>query len=163
MAFTRITSEGFTSPVTITRPANTTAYTANDVLGGAITFTNAAPTSPQGNELIITSVELEADITAIPAGMTTFNLYLYNVTPPSAIADNAAFDIPSGDRASFIGKIVIGALVDEGSTLYIRADNINAHIKSANSSLFGYLVTVGGFTPAANSEVYKLTLHGLRV
>lgn len=154
-----INTQGYTSPATITRPANTTAYTANDVLGGAITFSSAAPSA--GADLIVTSVELEADITAIPAGMTTFNLYLYSVTPPSAIADNAAFDLPSGDRASFLGKIIIGAPVDEGSTLYVRADNVNAHLKSASGSLFGYLVTVGGFTPAANSEVYKITLHGV--
>lgn len=150
---------GFTSPATITRPANTTAYTANDVLGGAITFAAAAPAL--GGDLMVTSVELEADIAAVPAGMTTFNLYLYNVTPPSAIADNAAFDLPAGDRASFLGKIVIGALVDEGATLYYRADNINAHIKTTSSSVFGYLVTVGAFTPAGNSEVYKVTLHGV--
>lgn len=154
-----VKTQAYTSPATITRPANQTPYTANDVLGGAITFASAGPSA--GGDLLITSVELEADIAAIPAGMTTFSLYLYNVTPPSAVADNGAFDLAAGDRASFIGKIVIGAPVDEGSTLYYRADNVNAHIKTASGSVFGYLVTSGGFTPAANSEVYKVTLHGV--
>lgn len=155
-----VASQAYTSAATITRPANQTPYTANDNVGGAITFTSAGPAA--GGDLLVTSVELEADISAIPAGMTTFNLYLYNVTPPSAVADNGAFDLPSGDRASFLGKIVIGAPVDEGSTLYARADNVNAHLKVASGgSLFGYLVTAGAFTPAANSEVYKVTLHGV--
>lgn len=159
-AVSSLPSQGYTSAATITRPANTTAYTANDVLGGAITFTAAGPSA--GGDLIVTSVELEADIAAIPSGMTSFSLYLYNVTPPSAIADNAAFDIPSGDRASFLGKIALGTPVDEGSTLYIRTDQVNAHLKVASGgSLFGYVVTAGAFTPAGNSEVYKVTLHGV--
>lgn len=152
-------SAGYTSAQTVTRPSNTTAYSASDVLGGAITFASIAPSA--GGNIMITSVELEADITSLPSGMTNFNLYLYNVTPPSAIADNAAFDIGSGDRASFIGKIALGILVDEGSTLYVRNDVVNAHVLAASSSIFGYLVTVGAFTPASNSEVYKVTLHAV--
>lgn len=151
----------FKSAVTITRPANATAYTANDVLGGALTFSGVAPAI--GGEVQIVSAELEADISAIPTGMTSFALYLYSVTPPSAIADNAAFDIPAGDRSSFIGKISVGTPADEGSTLYIRTNGINAQVSAAGSTIYGYLVTAGGFTPAGNSEVYKVTLHTVAV
>lgn len=153
---------GYTSPVTITRPANTTPYTAGDVLGAtaaAITFPLIGPAN--GGDLLITSIELEIDVTTIPAGMTTFALYFYSVTPPSALADNAAFDLAAGDRASFLGKVIIGAPVDEVSTLYYRTDNVNAHLKLASNSVFAYLVTVGAFTPAGNSEVYKITLHSI--
>jgi hypothetical protein len=154
-----VKSAAFTSPATVTRPANQTPYTGGDVVGGAITFASAGPTA--GGNLIITSAELELDVTAIPAGMTSFNLYLYNVTPPSATADNSPFDLAVGDRASFIGKIAMGSPVDEGSTLYSRVDQVQAHILAASGSVFGYLVTVGGYTPAANSEVYKVTLHAI--
>lgn len=150
-------SQGFTSPATITRPANTTAYTANDNIGGAITFANAAPSG--GGDILINSAELEADIAAIPAGATSYRLYLYTVTPPSALADNTAWDLPSGDRASFLGYVDLGLIADLGSTLYCRVDGLATQIKAASSSVFGYLVTNGGFTPAANSEVYKVTLH----
>lgn len=144
--------------VAVQRPANTTAYTANDVVGGVIQFQNIA--WAEGGEVIITSTALELDIAAIPSGMTSFNLYLYNVTPPSALADNAPFDIPAGDRAAFIGKIALGTPVDEGSTLFVGADQINKQVSvPAGASLFGYLVTAGGFTPAANSEVYGVTMH----
>ena len=155
-ASTVLAGLGYTSPITITRPANADAYTANDVLGGALTF----PLVGRSGEVIqITSVELEADVAAVPAGMTSFALYLYSVTPPSALADNAAFDIPAGDRASFLGKVTAGTPVDEGSTLYVRTNGINAQMKLASTSIFGYLVTAGGFTPAGNSEVYNVTLH----
>jgi hypothetical protein len=152
---------GASSSVTITRPANTTAYTANDVLGAAaaaIEFTSIGPTA---GRIIITTVQLEIDVTALPTGMANFDLYLYGVTPPSALADNAAFDLPSGDRASFLGKIEIGVPVDEGSTLYIEKQNINKQVTLTGTSLFAYLKTSGAFTPAGNSEVYKVTLHAV--
>jgi len=153
-----VISGGYDVPVTITRPANQTPYTAGDVVGGAfeIPLIGRATSS-----IMITTGELEIDVSAIPSGMTSFRLYLYNVTPPSAIADNAAWDLPSGDRASFLGYVDLGTPVDLGSTLYVRADQINAQFRTVTTSLFGYLVTAGAYTPAANSEVYKPTLHSV--
>jgi hypothetical protein len=152
---------GYTAAVTVTRPANATPYTANDVLGAAAAAITFPSIGPSAGHIIITDAALEIDVAAIPAGMTSFNLYLYSVTPPSALADNAAFDIPAGDRASFLGKISIGTPVDEGSTLYVETNQINKKVLLAGTSLFGYLVTVGGFTPAGNSEVYKVTLQAV--
>lgn len=160
-----------TARLVITRPANATPYTANDVLGAsaaALTFPSMAPLTFAGNanpQVLITGAQLEIDVAAVPAGMTSFRLYLYNVTPPSALADNAAWDLPSGDRASFLGYIDVGTPVDLGSTLYVETNGINKQlvIPAATTSLFGYLVTNGGFTPAGNSEVYVLTLHALAV
>lgn len=142
--------------VTITRPANTTAYGAGDVVGGAQSIANIGPSA---SAIMITGAQLELDIAAIPSGMTSFRAHLYNVTPPSAIADNAAFDLPSGDRASYLGFIDLGTPEDLGSTLYVEATNLNKQVKLSGTGLFAYLVTAGGFTPANNSEVYKLTLH----
>jgi hypothetical protein len=158
-------SEGYTASVSITRTADTNAYTANDVVGAAtgstaaVTFLNIAPPSGPG-DMLITSAELEIDASAIISGQTSYNLYLYSVTPPSALGDNAAFDIPSGDRASFLGKISLGTPVDEGSTLYVSTDGINKQIRAASRNLYGYLVTVGGYTPAS-ATVHKITLHAL--
>ena len=146
-----ITSGALTSQPTVTRPANTTAYTAGDVVGGAITFTNAVGAA---GEFFITDADLRIDVTAIPSGMTSFRLYLYNVTPPSALADNAAWDLPSGDRSAFLGYVDLGTIVDLGSTLYVQSWGLNKRMKAASTSLFGYLVTNSGYTPAANSEVY---------
>jgi hypothetical protein len=155
-----LNSGAFDVVTTITRPANTTAYTALDVLGqtggAALDLGTLGPT---GATIQINSVQLEGDIAAIPSGQTTWELHLYSVTPPSALADNAAFDIPSGDRPSYLGFIAIATVVDYGSTLYVEANNIGKQVRLAGTHLFGYLKTVGAFTPAANSEVYKLTLH----
>ena len=151
-------SSGYGSRVSASRANNATAYTANDVVLGAVTFSNVGPSG--GGEVIITSAALEIDVAAVPSGMTSFNLYLYNATPPSAVADNGAFDIPSGDRASLVGKVSLGTPVDEGSTLKVHTDSINQQVTvPSGGTLYGYLVTAGAFTPAGNSEVYVVTLH----
>ena len=97
------------------------------------------------------------DTGTIASGQTSFELALYSVTPPSALVDNAAWDLPSGDRASFLGRFSLGTPVDLGSTLYVRVDGINAHIKAASSTLYGYLITNGAYSPAA--IVRTVVLH----
>lgn len=154
-------SQGHSVAASVTRTNDTNAYTANDVIGAATGSTAAlsfANVGRSGGDIMITSAEIEIDAAALISGETSYNLYLYNVTPPSALGDNAAFDIPSGDRASFLGKLSLGTPVDEGSTLYLQTDGINKHVKLAGTGLFAYLVTVGAYTPTA-SRVHKVTLH----
>lgn len=156
---------GSTSSVTITRTADTNAYTANDVIGAATGSTACVEfvglsKFPLG-DILITSTELEIDASAVISGETSYRLYLYGITAPSALGDNAAWDLPSGDRASFVGYVDLGTPVDLGSTLYVRIDGVNAHFKmGATTSLFGYLVTIGGYTPTS-ARVYKVTLHAV--
>jgi hypothetical protein len=79
------------------------------------------------------------------------------VTPPSALADNAAWDLPSGDRASYVGSIALGTVVDVGSTLYVEQTGLTKQIiVPAGGSLFGYLVTNGAFTATAAARVVTL-------
>jgi len=144
------------SAPTVTRPANATAYTAGDVVGGAITFSAVGPAG--GRSVRVNTASLRINVAAVPSGMTTFRLYLYSVTPPSAIADNSPFDLPSGDRASFLGYVDLGTPADLGATLYSQTQP-EVHLPLAGADVYGYLVTAGGFTPAGNSEVYVPTLR----
>lgn len=158
-----VVSQGYGVAVSVTRTNDTNAYTANDVIGAAtgstaaLTFANIGPSA---GKIMLTTAEFEIDASSVISGMTTFRLYLYNVTPPSALGDNAAFDLPSGDRASFLGYVELGTPVDLGSTLYVQTTQINKQVALASASLFGYLVTVGGYTPAAQT-VHKITLHAV--
>ncbi len=149
--------------VSVTRTNDTNAYAAGDVIGAATGSTAAlqfANLRPGGaGEFMITSATLEIDVSAIPSGMTTFELALYSVTPPSALGDNAAWDLPSGDRASFLGRIQLGAPVDLGSTLYVSVDGINKQISLAGTGVFAYLITDAAYTPTAQA-VHKVGLHG---
>jgi hypothetical protein len=137
----------------------TTAYAANDVVGpggggnAALTFafTDRSGSAAAAGEFMITSAALEIDDTAIITGQTSYRLYLYNVTPPSAFADSAVWDLPSGDRASFLGYVDLGTIVDMGSTLYVETNGINKQLTFASGSIFGYLVSNGAYTPLAKN------------
>jgi hypothetical protein len=153
---------GYKSRPTVTRPANTTAYTAGDVVGGVIEFTGVGA---YGGSSIIVSASLQIDVAAIPTGMTSFRLHLYDTTPPSALADNAPWNLPSGDQPYYLGYIDLGSPAAMGATpatLFTQADGILKEVNLVSGrSVFAYLVSAGGFTPAANSEVYLPTLQSV--
>lgn len=160
-------SSGFAFAVSFPRTADTNAYTAGDVVGAAtgssaaLEFDTIGP--GLGGDVFITTARFEIDVNAVPSGMTSFRLYLYSATPPSALGDNAVWDLPSGDRATFRGYIDLGSPVDLGSTLYVETLQINKQIGvPAGGKLFGYLVTNGGYTPGS-ADVFKLTLHTVAV
>lgn len=158
-------SNAFSNYVSLTRTSDTNAYTANDVIGAATGSTAAiefTSMGPSGVEVLLTSAALECDAAAVISGEAGYRLHLYGVTPPSALGDNAAWDLPSGDRASYLGFIDIGQPVDLGSTLYCEANNLGKQIKLTGTSIFGYLVTLGAFTPAS-ATVRKITLHTVAV
>ena len=145
-----IGGKGYVSQVSVTRPANTTAYTAGDVVGATAAAIEFADIGPSFGVISITDSDLRGDVTGVPAGMTSFRLHLYNVTPPSALADNAAWDLPAGDRASYLGYIDLGTPVDVGSTLFVQSTGTGSKlIQMKTTSLFGYLVTNGAFTPTS--------------
>ena len=143
----------YESTATITRAANTTAYTANDVYGGVFELTNIGPSGG----FVLNSLDIIFNITALPSGMGAFAVYLFNATPPSAITDNLPYSLGSGDRETIItlnGISLIASLARGGGSVVAESLNINQLFKLAtgSTSLWGYLVTNGAFTPAANSE-----------
>lgn len=160
---------GAMSSVSFTRPTNTTAYTAGDVIGinaagsaGSAIHTFAL-VGPAASSIIVTGADLTIDLTAIPSGMTTFRLHLYT-SSPTAILDNAAYDLVTADQAKHVGFIDLGAPADIGSTLFVGVTNINQQITlaAASTSLFGILVTVGGYTPASGTT-YQVRIRTLAV
>jgi hypothetical protein len=150
---------GYSARVSLTRPSNTNTYGANDVVGALAAALTFPDMGPSGGRIRIIESSLEIDVTAIPSGMTSFRLYLYGVTPPSALADEATFDLPAGDRASFLGYIDLGSPADLGSTLYVQTEQAK-NIKLAGTSLFGYLVTNGSYA-ASSAAVKVITLHAI--
>lgn len=146
----------------------TAAPTSVDTTAGSISTTGAGSaiiTMPvmglKGGRLILTNADLRIDVSAVPSGMTTFTLHLYDASP-TAILDNAAWDLVSGDRAAYLGYIDLGTVVDVGSTLFVQTGQLNKEIKLAADSqtLYGLLQTVAGYTPASGT-VYAVRLHTL--
>ncbi len=138
-----VRGSGFTSTATFTPAA--AAYLAGDIMQGAREFTNVGPID--GGEVLIVNTRLRVDASAIVSGETSYTLHLYSVTPPSALADNAVWDLPSGDRASYMGSVSLGTVVDLGSTIFVEQTGLTKQVTvPVGGSLFGYLVTNGGFT-----------------
>ncbi len=164
ITITATPSVGYKGTASFTRPANTTTYTASDVIGGSPTAVITIPTiGASGGHIMLTSCDMRIDVAAVPSGMGNMRLYLYSATPPSALADNAAWDLPSGDRTAYIGYVDLGTPADLGSTLFTQVDQINKQVQLATgaTSLYAYLTSVGSFAPAANSEVYSVTCRAV--
>lgn len=149
--------QGYTSTATVTRPDDTTGYGAGDVVGGAFAL---GPLGAPNATVMIVSSSLRIDSTGVIAGETSYTLHLYSATPPSAIADNAVWDLPAGDRSVYLGYVTLGTPVDMGSTLWVETPSIQKMLKLATSTVYGYLVTVGAYTPTA-LRVYTPTLHSI--
>jgi hypothetical protein len=149
------------SSFTQTRPADTTAYAANDVVGESpaevMTFSDVV--SIEGSTFRIVGATMETDVAAIPSGMTTFKLHLFS-SAPTGIADNTAFNLSSADRSKYLGYITLATSVDLGDTLWSQNDSYNfrGKLASASKSLYGVLTTDAGFTPSS-ADVRKITLY----
>ena len=151
-----IVSAGFRSVATITRPSNTTGYTAGDVVGdtGGSAIVSLTSAGPSGGFVLVQSVSLVFSDSAVPAGMAAFRIHLYSASP-TAIADNAAFDLVSGDRDAYMGYIDLPAPLDLGSTIYTQTDYPGRLIKlaAASTTLFAEIETRGAYTPVSASTV----------
>lgn len=156
-----IKSQAFSASTSFT--CGTTAYAIRDAVGasGAAAALTFASMGPSGKIIELVSASLEIDAAALIAGEANYELHLYNVTPPSAVNDSAAWDLVSGDRASYLGTILFQTPTDYGSTLYIELNSIGKRILLSGTSLFAYLVTVGAYTPTARA--FKVTLHASAV
>jgi hypothetical protein len=165
-------SSVYTASVALTRPSNTTAYTAGDVVGAADTTTaanagNAILTfgnvSAPGGAIRIDSVDLSINNTVVPSGMDAFRLHLYSV-PPAAILDNAAFDLTLTETPRYLGFVTIALPVDIGSTLYSSTVNIGKVVRMLpySQTLFAKLETRGAYTPASGT-LYTVKLSTVEV
>ena len=151
-----VAGSAFRSTVSITRPSNATAYTAGDVVGdtGGSAILTLSSIGPNSGYILLQSAALIFSDSAVPSGMASFRVHLYSASP-TAIADNAAFDLVSGDRAGYLGFFDIPTPVDFGSTLYAQTDYIGRMIKMATGSttLYAEIETKGAYTPVSASTV----------
>lgn len=151
-----VDGKAYRTVVTVTRPSNTTAYTAGDVVGdtGGSAILMLSGIGPSGGYVLLQSVSLIFSDTSVPSGMGAFRLHFYSASP-TAIADNAAFDLVSGERATYMGYVDLSTPSDFGSSLYTQTDYPGRVIKlaSASTTLYAELETRGAYTPASASTI----------
>jgi hypothetical protein len=149
-----VAGQAYSASATFTPAAS--AHTAPACNGAAQSIALGAISA---SRIMITSASLEID--GATAEVTAWRLYLYSVTPPSALTDTTTFDVPAGDRASYLGYVDLGTAVDLGSTQWVETNIINKQVKLAGTGLFGYLVNLTTLTPAAVAHIVTLHAVGL--
>jgi hypothetical protein len=152
--------------VTKTRPGNTTAYAAGDVIseststGTAWVFSNAAKVKG-GSGTIIRAALLDDDTAHTWSGV----LLLFRVTPTGNLDDNGANTEPlSGTDDDFIGALAFDTLVDQGTGYsYATATPGNSKLPlpfvcaNGDATIYGVLTT-DAFTPTS-AEVFRIILQ----
>jgi hypothetical protein len=137
--------------VTLQPTVTAAAYSANNCVGGLLTFTNAFGAAQSG---VLESVTLSLKTGSVTAG---FKLYLFNANPSNTTwTDKASPSINAADVGKLIGPPLSLTAYDNGlgtHTLY-GIDGIGRQLSSANTSLYGVLVTTGTPTFASTSDVY---------
>ncbi len=145
--------------VELTRPANTTAYTAKDavadVSGKELRFFNAGRV--KGGSGYITKARL---LTDQEANVSTFRLWVYTAPPVPALADNAPFGLMWVDNKKVVGYIDVGPLAAEDTTAGDSAQGLIADCRLAYvcdaryTDLVVVIETLAAFTPASGQKVF---------
>ena len=159
-----VDGKAYRSTVTFNRPSNTTAYTAGDVVGatGGSAIHTLTTAGPSGGYILLQSISMVTHDTSVPAGMASFRIHFYNASP-TAIADNAAFDLLTTDHGKYLGYVDLPTPQDFGSSIYTQSDYSGRLMKLAtgSTSLFIEIETKGAFTPvsAVTFDLAILTLE----
>ena len=140
----------FTRTKTVTDNPTITAgaYSANDAVGGLITFADAAyKTFGSGviqTILVIDDAKQSAEL----------ELHLFNKTFP-ATSDNDAFDPTDDDLENYIGFILVTTAdyADFTDNSAASVSNVGLAFSLLGTSLFGQLVTRGTPTYAATDDL----------
>lgn len=146
---------------TLTRPGDTTAYTANDSVANstgsptALTFANCAR--------VTGGCGLIRDATLILSGITTtvaeFHLWVFD-TSPTVTADNSAFAPSDADAANVQAVLMFngGNMSDGSNNRIYKLVNAPQMFKTSGAlALYGALMTRTGYTPTSG-ETYQFDL-----
>ena len=137
------------SEASITRPANTTQYTAGDVIGELMTFFSEEAGLVRAGVLI----DSAAEATKPDADLLLFD------TPPTVAADNSAFAPTDAEM-----KRCIGVIQFAGANFRIGAAGNGVIVATAfgelpyaapGRALYGVLVARNAYTPISE-EVFTL-------
>ena len=153
--------------VEFTRPADTTGYTAKDVVSNStsaptvLTFADFARAN-NGSGLIVRARLMtdKKDCTA------SFRLHLFH-TEPTAINDNSPYLLLYANAANRIGMIDFPAMTSEDATNSTAANsmrpssdggygppNLWYQAAAASRAIYGILEATAAFTPASGQKFY---------
>ena len=159
----RLSVGGFTEIVTarFTRPADTTLYTANDVVSNGTTellvFRNCARFPGEGGLFDSALLFVSTDAATNP----NFDLVLFDNKHVTLAADNAAGTVTDAEALGIVAVITFDGTTAAnvstvGANLVIGATAIVQRFKCAVGSrdLYGLTIDRGGYTPASAEQFY---------
>jgi len=145
---------------TVTRPNDTTAYTAGDVVadtpGTRFTFSGLPISTGQGG-MIQTVVVIDSVVAATPPDL---ELWLFDADV-AAIADNAAFAPTDAELLNLVGIVTLATASFKKGTVNQACVSQNLGCSFKSDILYGVLVVRNAYTPTAN-EVFKVVLSVIR-
>ena len=155
------TDRGFSATFsTCTRPANTTAYAANDSISdnataGSVTALVATVSDLADAPVILTEIQVNTTDTGLGAGVS-IRAYVYNSDPTANSGvgggDNAAFSNKQAGRiGTFTGTFIAAS---DGGVAHLAPENTGPSVFLPGSgvrTLWIQYQTLGAFTPSANS------------
>lgn len=147
----------FANPSSVlTRPADTTAYSANDLvasstIAGSVTVPSFTATPNTGGSGSITKLRLYTNRITGMAGVQLL-IELWVAAPTFNNGDNGAYSVHTG-AASFLGRFTVTSMVqvDDGAYGVALPDLGNAvdFVLASSPSVFWTLETLSAFTPAS--------------
>jgi hypothetical protein len=156
----------------MTRPANTTQYSAGDAVSNNAAAASVVPISFAAADLadapvMLTHLQLLSNDTGPATAGAIFEVWLFNADPTANSGvgggDNAAF---SQKQAGFIGRMS-GAFIaaSDGSMAVltpVEGSFITTRPAAGGVTLYALLKTLAIFTPSANSTTFTATLRGIQ-
>lgn len=143
-----------------TRPADTTAYAANDIVSNNATTTTLATLSGcarvAGDSGYIVGARLATDKKSITP---RFRVHLFNVSTPTVAADNAQHKSLYADLSKRVATFDLAAMAtaaDAASSDVSSTTDWTLRIPfvcaSADTALYFFLETLDAFTPASGEK-----------
>ena len=156
----------------LTRPANTTAYSAGDAVSNNATAASVTPISFAASDVAnapvtLTHLELLSGDTGPAAAGASFEAWLFNADPTANSGvgggDNAAF---SQKQAGFIGRMSGTFIAASDGSMAILTPVDGSFLPttpvSGGVAIHALLKTLTAFTPSANSTTFTATLKGFQ-
>lgn len=140
------------SKSTITRPADTNAYSANDLLADTIVAANVTPFQWTGVTLSGNGgAGIIADLAVFNSGSASFTarVHLFRTAPTVTNGDNGAFAVSNFDLDTYIGYVDV--VVDQpmvGGRMGISRDQTR-YVLGTGDTIYALLEVLTAFTPAS--------------
>lgn len=151
---------------TFTRPANTTAYTAGDVVSNNATTTTpltlSGVTRANGQSVYLMGLRIETDQKSITP---RFRIHFFSTSGATVAADNAAYKELYADaslRRGHVDLLAMTTATDTTNSTMSRSEDFTIRrpicLATADTALYVVLETLDAFTPTSGESFTVIAL-----